>query len=313
MCNDFDKIFNTIVNVDAPAQAKEAAATLAETWVRECAEHDAKDRTIAVEAGFYVKLAPNTFIVGAQDRLATNDTLPLFGCEWKTTGKGSPARGSYRGWNAEFWYDEISRAHQVGTYALGIKYGTFVDPRVHESVVELREPLHDVNILVRAISKSSPPQIWPDARGAFVTISPDRMDKTRNAYLNAALHIRASRKSGLVPVALPGYSCVKYSKYPCGFYKVCHEMRQPKAARPTYSNLSPGSARVLDALYASHAIDDPDALVILSATSYGEYRDCPEKERQSSLGQTGSHEDDGNDNLNVGKVFHEAMATFYGG
>jgi hypothetical protein len=303
-----DEIFNSIVNLDVSASAKEAGSQLVETWLAECSEADTQDETIAVEAGFFVELAPNTFVVGAQDRIARNANLPLFGCEWKSTGAYSPARGSFPGWNAERWFEEISRGHQTATYALGLMRGTFVDEKVNRIIVDARKGLEEISILVRAISKSKPPQIWPDARGQFVTVTKERMKAVTNAYLITAAQIRSSRQLALVPWQLPGYICKgKYNgKFPCRFLSNCESQRYPVGDNKPH--LSPGSQSVVDFMVERNVLDVRNDPVVISASSYGDWQDCSEKWRQASV----VNDEISNDNLDVGKVLHAALATHYG-
>lgn len=288
-------IFHAIEQEDASASAKEEAAQLVDCWTQETLAEDLKYPVLAVEAGFYIQLPNKVFVIGVLDKIAQDDE-GVFGCEWKTVAAES------RFWNEDKWFEEISRGHQLSTYAAALQYGTFVGniPPLHKNAFQ---QMSSPRILVRAISKSSPPVIWPGPAGALVTVDDKRIDATFAAYQNAAEAIRAMKGTGQVPWQLPGYICTKYLKYPCPHYDVCHEYRQPQGQVSAASRLSPGSQKVLDYLIGQGMIDDDT--IVLSTSTLADWMDCPEKWRQNALPGA---EDDRSNATDIGGVFHAAIA-----
>jgi hypothetical protein len=307
-----DAIFNAILASDAPPSAKEFASELVDVWVNEAVPEDAANSvTVGVECGFWIRLDQTTFIVGAADRIAEDDD-GIFAQEHKSTAK----RSSY--WNAEKWYDEISRAHQVATYASALRSGTWLIPTetVTEDGATLRSfdlrnfRVAEPRILVRAVSKGRPPELWPTAKGAFITINERRMEATLAAYRVVAEQIRAARRLTLTPWSLPGRQCVRFNKYKCRFYESCHkyEVAETSAVRVGV-NLSPGSSAVLDYLIACNVIDVRDVnVVILSASTFGTWQQCAEEYRRDASGA----KEEENENLQIGSVLHNALGVAYG-
>lgn len=298
---DENAVIQAIMGLDVPPAAKEEGLALVDAWTAEALPYDLQHRVIGVEAGWWWRIEPKTIVVGAIDRLAQDD-LGAFPQEHKTT------KNRTRYWNSDSWFNEIQRGHQVATYAGGVKYGRFIKPEIEERFAPLRAG-YDGRVLVRAISKSKPPEFWPHPAGAFVTVDEKRIQATRNAYVNAAAGQRAMRASGQVPWQLPGYICTKFMKYPCPHTKVCHEYRQPPTQAWRAISLSPGSQSVVAHLVRLGEIDvdrDKD-LVILSSSTLGDWMDCSEKWRQGSLGGG----DESNENLDLGTVMHAAIGEIY--
>ena len=320
---DDSRIFSAILasGVTSP-KAIETGSELVDSWTSSCANVDRRYRTIALEQGFFITLDPLAFVVGAVDKIAVEsechcesevcrcDKSP-FVFEMKTTAAGS------RGWTAEKWLGELASLHQVGTYGAALKFGTFIERDENERVIgKKRYGVTNPRVLARAVSKSKPPQIWPDANGAWIDIDEGRINATINAYRNAAAAIRGQRYTGLVPWQLPGKHCIKSygtKEFRCERWKGCREEgRYPaeeKWAELIKRGISPGSQTVVDYLLKSGRIPldaDPRNVVILSASSYTDYAQCPEKWRQRRL--AGDSEE--SEALDIGTVFHCAVLEY---
>lgn len=301
---DQNKILTAIEGAKVSASAREEGAALLDFWIQETAELDARDETLAVEAGFYIQHG-NTFIVGTQDRIARSHVSgEVFGCEWKTT------KHETKFWNKTTWYDSISKGHQVATYALGLKTGTLVEPV--EGGFDFSED-GSANILVRAVSKSSPPKLWPSAEGQFVNVSEERMQATLNTYINAAQSIRALRRSGVGPWALPGIQCTNMFRKQCPFYESCTKFQTSNPhtdIKTLLQSFSPGSQLVVRTLIDRGLVrvDNLSDVVVLSASTLGSYAQCPERWSRESTGSV----DEASGALDVGTVLHTGLAEVYG-
>lgn len=295
---DESRILAAIGGLEVSAQAREDGSELIDTWANTCLEYDAAHQTLAVEAGFYIELDPQTFVVGVIDRLA-QDGEGVFACEWKTT------KHQTKTWGPEEWFAEIERGHQLSTYALGLQAGTFIDGINFERPSECR-------VYVRAVSKSRPPVIWYAPENKSVVVSEARLNATRAAYTNAARSIRAMNGGGGVPWQLPGYHCTKFIKYRCPFWDTCHEYRQPKqgALGLSAQQLSPGSLKVVEHLkqVGKIRVDNQGQVLVLSSSTLDVWNQCPERWRQMVV--TGELEEK-NDNLQIGNVFHTGAAEIY--
>lgn len=300
---DQNKILAAIEGAKVSAAAREEGAGLLDFWIQETAELDGRDETLAVEAGFYVQHG-ETFIVGTQDRIARSHvSRETFGCEWKST------KNETKFWNARTWYDSISKGHQVATYALGLKTGVLVEPVSGDFAFSEDG---SVNILVRAVSKSSPPKLWPSAEGQFVNVSEERMQATLNTYLNVAQSIRALRGSGVGPWALPGIQCTNMFRKQCPFYESCTKFQTSKTntdIKTLLQSFSPGSQVVVQHLVDKGLItrDNVGEVVVLSASTLGSYAQCPERWRREATRSV----DEASGALDVGTVLHTGLAEVY--
>src|SRR5581483_3133796 len=306
-----EKIFNAITSQRLPAAATELGAELVDAWVEQCVAHDQAYRTLLLEAGFYIPLGPKTWVVGACDRVMLDEEGVLLE-EMKTTSAGSKT------WTPERWYDQLAGGHQVATYAAALQRGSFIiaqERLPNWAVVDCDGPAppseRDITrfaigyekgglvwtpnvtsprILLRAVSKSKPPQIWPTPAGAFVTVLDRRIDAALNAYRNEAAAIRARRATQLVPWQLVGQQCIKkfgFKEFPCQFLRACQtgEVALTECAAPG-AGLSPGSNAVVQFLIKSGriALDEYRDHVILSASSFENLQQCPELWRRLSEG-----------------------------
>src|SRR5262249_36649662 len=123
----------------------------------------------------------------------------------------------------------------------------------------------DVRIRVRAVSKSSPPVVWPrDERDGIITFSEARLEATKQALLSEAESIRARRrKVGMDGTwRVPGIWCTNKYKRLCEFHEDCVEQRP---ARRTMA-FDPNDPAAKLAIPHIDKIDND--LVILSASSY---------------------------------------------
>lgn len=301
-----EKILAVLREQKVSAASLEEGAGLVDHWISECSELDARDETLAVEVGFFVELDPFTFVVGTQDRVARSHvTGEVFGCEWKSTKN----RTKY--WTPETWFESISNGHQVATYALGLARGQLIGPDGLPPFIFYDEP-EKMNILVRAVSKSHPPQIWPEAAGQFVTVTRERMEATASVYLNEAAGIRAKRKTGKGPWQLPGLQCTNQFRSVCPHLKGCRKFE----SFPTEVSLSiiergfsPGSKSVVKYLVDSGKVNEGNVgdVVILSASTLSTLQQCSERWRI----EASSGEEEENENLEVGSVLHAGLSELY--
>jgi hypothetical protein len=306
-----EKILEVLREQKVSAVSLEEGAGLVDHWISQCAELDARDRTLAVEAGFFIELPGSTFVVGTQDRIAQSHvTGEVFGCEWKST------KHQTKLWTPEAWYESISNGHQVATYALGLKFGQVIGEDVI-GTVPLREGETmfpgdgSVNILVRAVSKSHPPAIWPDPEGKFVNISSGRMEAMRGAYRNVADSIRAQRKNQ-GPWQVPGLQCTNMFRSVCPFLSSCKKFESFSTEQSLTSitqSFSPGSKKVVRYLIDSGRINEGNLgeVVVLSASTLGTYQQCSEKWRREAA----SGEEEENENLDIGTVLHAGLSELY--
>jgi hypothetical protein len=168
-------------------------------------------------------------------------------------------------------------------------------------------------LLVRAVSKSKPPQIWPTAAGAFVEVSDARIDTTLNAYRNEAAAIRARHTTQLLPWQLPGNQCIKkfgFKDFPCAFLRACQTggAKLTECATPG-TGLSPGSNAVVQFLIKTGriALNEYRDHVILSASSFENLQQCPELWRRLSEGEPREEKEA----FDVGHVFHTGALEYH--
>lgn len=332
---DDAQIFNAITNAGYPAEATLLGSELCDAWVENCVEHDLKYKTLLLEAGFFIELDAQTYVVGACDRVMQDEDGVLVE-ESKSTSKSKT-------WTAERWFEALVAGHQLGTYGAALKIGTFIDPAIGPfptcpnckgsgemdsggvtpwgAGIDVRcnctypqefkfnvEP----RILVRAVTKSKPPEVWPAPEGQIVKIDQRKIDTTLNVYRNEAVAIRARRQIQLVPWMLPGKHCEKtygFKTFICQHAKECKDGVYPVGdARVRPLGLSPGSDSVVDYLISSGRIslDKFSETVILSSSSLETGMQCMELWRRQSLGQ----ERESKTSLDVGSVLHVGLAAY---
>lgn len=307
-----EKILEVLREQQVSVASLEEGARLVDYWIEQCETLDGRDKTLAVEVGFFYEAAPLTFIVGTQDRVAQSHvTGEVFGCEWKTTKHRTKL------WTPEAWFESISNGHQVATYALGLKRGVIVGGSVIETI-----PLQEgqtmfpedgsVNILVRAISKSSPPDMWPSAEGQFVNVTKERLEAVKQVYVNEAEAVRARRRTGVGPWQLPGLQCTNQFRSVCPHLSTCRKFESfytETHLSEVGKGFSPGSKRVVQHLVESGKVTEENFkdVVILSASSLSTLQQCAERWRIES----GTGEEEENEYLEVGTVLHAGVGEMY--
>lgn len=314
-----DSIAQSILAAGISGPAAIEGGRLAEAWIREVAEFDLRFPTLAVEAPFFIILEKYTVVVGVMDRIALAGTGP-FGQEHKTT------KGTTRNWNEDKWLAQIGVGPQISVYGLGLHEGRFVltpdDVRRfaladHSEVMGnpswnffLCQPCVDApRILVRAITKESPPVIWPTAKKHEIfEIDRERLAQVKEALCLKADVIRAARARGKAPWELTGIQCQDRFHWGgfCEFYEDgCSKRNYPETAPPREPR--PGSALEAAQTLLRVPLTDP-RVVVLSATSYSDATDCLEKYRRIMLE---GRSEDGDSALEIGKAFHAGVSSFY--
>ena len=328
-----EAVVDKIASLNLPPPAKIEAANLVEVWIRENAAFDSQFPTVAVEIPFFLFVDKFTIVVGLIDRIAL-DNSGLFGCEWKTT------KGTTKFWNEDKWLESISNGHQIGTYALAMKKAQFLIPsssgaeitdwylkcapdgQVSANAEDPSVPpiwtwapkIKSPRMMVRAITKESPSQIWPSQNGhAIFDFDRDKLTTVENAYFVKGEVIRAARLSGKIPWELPGMQCFsRYNRELCQCSEpFCakgeHPVADPATAEFYFARNDPGSKAIRAAGSLLRCpLNDP-RVVILSASSYDSARDCLELYRIQGL-NLGKEE---NGALDIGSAFHEGVAEFY--
>lgn len=297
-------------------QAKIRGLELVEAWLQEVAAFDLMFPTIAVEVPFFIILEKYTVVVGMQDRIAL-DAAGLFGCEWKST------KGTTRFWNEDRWIEEIQNAPQISIYGLGQHEGFF---DVNDSTnaewpcgeiirssatgpVLWQPKVKSPRVMVRAITKESPPVIWPTERQhAFFEIDAKRLNTVREALIRKADMIRVAKSRKSLPWELTGIQCGGRFFKACAYKEDCVEGRHPEGYSPISSD-DPGSAALVAAQELLRVPLDDERVVVLSASSYSDTVECLELHRRNTLGKNQDDEDD--PNLQTGTVLHAGVACFY--
>src|SRR5882672_2599584 len=204
---DTEKVTEAILATSCSPLALESAAGFVEHWIDQgvCADK----KIVAVEMGFVLPLDPDTIVIGVQDLLT--DEEGIIGNEWKTTKEKT------RYWNQDQWFDSISSGSQVAIYALALQGATYYERDGTQYAPKVDKP----RIRVRAISKSSPPVIWPTRGDEILTFCQKGLDRTRAALLAKAASIRAMRLAGSTPWQLPGIWCTNQFRRQCDHYNDC--------------------------------------------------------------------------------------------
>lgn len=297
----------------------------------ETSSFDRQFLTLATELPFFFFPDKFTVVVGAQDRIAYDEDCVMrkeagvIGCEWKST------KGKTRYWNEEKWLQGIEAGVQIAVYALAHHEGFFVLPedatfseriqQYGEIVVpflgcpyvlwqpKVRKPY----IMVRAITKESPPQIWPSEGQQGFEFSQVQLKKTRDGLIAKAAAIRAMRMSGAIPWQLRGIHCEnRFSHTLCQHYNGACAKNRTAVSTPEGVWGVEASDPARSALPAAEAmlrvkLDDP-RVVVLSASSYAEATDCSEKYRLIG------HETKENfyqDEIDKGTGLHTALKIYY--
>lgn len=282
-----EAITEAILTTGCAPLALEEGAALVDHWI---AVTKPPADILGVECGFVYWLDTKTAVIGVQD-LLTREPVGIVGNEWKTTKERS------RYWGPEKWVTSITEGSQLPIYALALQQGTYYEEGRRPFRPEVREP----RIRVRAVSKSTPPEIWPPDRDEIVTFSPERLEATRRGLIAKAASIRALRRVS-APWQLPGIWCVNQFRRQCEYYDDCINQRGPD----DWGVFDPGDPAFLFALPYIPEPGDPE-LVILGASMYSAVSECAEKYRRGTLKEAGL----GDAGLQVGTVFHAGVSAWY--
>lgn len=303
-----EDIIESIVNAPIAPSAKEIAGELVDAWIEENGEFDSQYETLAVESPWYLWLDTDTLAVGVMDRIA-RDKVGIFSGEWKSTKppqKNKDGRDS-AWWNESLWLEGISGGTQLAIYALGLSRGTFIleDNRLWTPKVS------NPRIMVRAAVKDSPVYFWPTnpEDGVFQFPEP-YLQKVYSALRARAEQLRAARRSGLLPWALPGNHCTNRFRKLCPYHdEFCRVGNHPSDDPKTiFDESDPGSAAIKWGLRNSKRPKaDPD-LIIFSASSFDTAQQCPERYR---ILTGGYQEKEPDSNLEIGTGLHIGLAQFY--
>lgn len=297
----------------------------------ETSSFDRQFLTLATELPFFFFPDKFTVVVGAQDRLAFDGDCVMrkepgiIGCEWKST------KGKTRYWNEEKWLQSIEKGHQIAIYALAQhegffvvpddtveserlqKYGNVVVPFLGCPFVLWQPKVKNPFVMVRAITKENPPQIWPSEGQQGFEFSQVQLKKTRDALIAKAAGIRAMRMSGAIPWQLRGIHCEnRFSHTLCQYHDSYCAKNKPAAPTPEGVWGVEVTDPARSAFPAAEAmlrvkLDDP-RVVILSASSYSEETDCNEKYRLIGIE---TKENFYQDELNKGTGLHAALKVYY--
>lgn len=287
--------------------AREFASELVQAWVERWQDEDAREKTVAVECKFNVRLDNFTWVVGIIDRISRTAEGEFVANEWKTTKAPSGW-----GWNEEKWLSEIVNGIQLPTYAWAVRSG-----RVTNAKGKLVEcPLAigaGVKVRARAVTKVSPPGFWPTRESGVWEFSEEDMKATAHAYLNAARMIRELKTEAVFrlekqpDVALPpwqatGRQCFNQFGRDCEFLTQCQEHLYPVGE---FKLCSEGDYKE----FGLPDLPNDPRVVVFSPTSYELWVLCAEKWRVVKGIGVGERESDVN--LEVGKAVHAGLATFY--
>ncbi len=288
---DSQKLIDAAMEAECSPLATEEGTGLAEAWIERGTGLEWE--IVAVECGFVFWLDEKTVIVGVQD-LLTRDEVGILGNEWKTTKEAS------KWWNEDKWLEGISEGSQIAIYALALQNGTYYPKVGKPSTPAVTDP----RIRVKAISKSTPPCIWPRREDdGIITFSPARLEAQRQALLSEAESIRARRrKVGLEGTwRVPGTWCTNMFRRVCEFHEDC--VSQRKVTPITAFDTSDPAFK----LAIPHIDKIDNDLVILSASSYAKSCECAEAYRRG-LAREGKESSIA---LDTGSVFHNVVASYY--
>lgn len=317
---DQDKVFKALEECEIGPEARWKASSLVEAWLEYLPTFPENDwRCLFVETPFYIQLDPKFYVVGQCDA-GFQDEIGVLTAEWKSrrAPKLKKDGTAYAGDDEDGWLADISNGPQLGVYALAQREGVFYRPVTESNpfpfwtmnaLLGSSEP-REIRILVRAAVKSNPVETWPtDYRKGLFTFPDPLLDSVKAAMISEAAAIRARRRSGQIPWALPSIHCTNMYHQVCGMYKNCTERvyapLEPKPwVDPDDKTPDPGFevARILNLDYR-----DPE-LVVLSASMYSNYLWCPERGRAISGGH-GDKED--SFELDTGTGLHKGLASIY--
>lgn len=294
-----DKIVQSIKASGVSGVAAIEGARLAQHWIEEAGEFDAQFPTIAAEVPFFVILDGYTILVGMMDRIAYGGNGGVFGSEWKTT------KGTTKWWNEDKWIEEIKNGTQISIYGLGLRKGTFL---LRGGAIMRKFDVERPHILVRAITKEKPPQLWGVNPPAFFEIPEKRLETIENTIILRGRQIRAAKMSKISPWAVPGLHCRDrfHLGEKCRFHEpYCSKGIHPKG-EVMMSADDPGHLSIDTALDLLHTNSSDPRVVILSASAFSDYEDCPEKYRLTAI--KGAEE---SIDLAKGTALHAGVKAYY--
>lgn len=306
---DTAPLLEAILATEASGLAKEESARLLEGFL----EHESTLpervegwKVVGAEIPFYVPLEEKSYVIGVADAIFDTPLGIVIG-EWKSrrAPKLKKDGAAYAGDDEDGWLEDISGGAQLAFYALAAAQGSFLTEA--HSLFANREP----RILVRAIVKSSPVQLWPrDWRKGMFQFFPAGIDAARNSLTVKCRQIRAARASGLVPWQIPGEQCTNQYRRVCGNRDgVCRNHIYP----PQRTTPNPDESETRKLITEVLQLDamDPE-LVMLSASGFGAYTQCMELGRQRYEAEA-SGAPESSFELEIGSCLHVALASFYRG
>jgi hypothetical protein len=305
---NLERVTQAIVDSGIGPVAAEEGARLVAAFIDAAPRFpDTGWKTLAVEVPWYMMLRPKTLVVGVMDRIPIDPDGNIWGCEWKSRKEPRMTKAGvpYKGDSEQDWLAEISSGQQVRIYALAMRRAHFVWEDKLSST--LWDGAQLPRLIVRAVVKAVPAYVWPTRPedGQFTFPEP-YLDATEAALVNAAEAIRAARKTGLVPHSLLGLHCInKYNRL-CDFHEpFCSKGLHPIGETWTSPNSTDPGWKAIEASGAD--LSDPD-VVVLSASSYGTWAQCPEQYRILVAGLGAPQESMA---LDVGTGLHSGVAQFF--
>lgn len=301
------RVSNAIIEADVSPLAREDGSRLVQAFIDGLGNYsDTTWETLAVERAWYMRLQPKTLIVGMMDRIARDPDGRVWGCEWKSKKEPRMKKDGqpYKGDTEADWLHEISSGQQVRIYGLAAQQATFLNP-VDGS--KLTMGVAESRLIVRAVIKATPAYLWPQRPEDGQFIFPQAyIDNTERALINAAEQIRAARRHKTVPHAMPGLHCTNKYNRVCDYFDLfCSKGIHPTGDTWTgMGSTDPG----WKAIKASGVdLADPD-VVVISASSYANWSQCPEQYR-ILVGEYGPPQD--SMALDTGTVLHAGVAQVY--
>lgn len=306
-----DAIQEVLLGAKASPLATEEAARLVEGWLDASPlfpETLLEWRLVGVEVPFYVQLEEKSFVIGVTDAIFQDADGPIF-CEWKSRRAPKIRKDGkpYEGDDEDGWLEDISNGPQLALYALAATRGRFLLPLDRYGFF-----IPSPRILVRAVVKSSPVQLWPamDWRKGMFVFHPAGVEAAWNAMTVKCRQIRSAREGGLIPWQLVGEQCENKYRRVCAFRdQFCRShhhlpMREGAASEPSETR-----DRVCKALSLDPS--DPE-LVMLSASGLAAFTQCMELGRiryEADLVDAG----ESSFALEVGGVMHQGIAAILKG
>jgi len=305
---DRQQIAEAIINSQVGPAAREEGSRLVESWLESFDNFPEKNwRVRFVEAPFFIRLQPKTWILGQMDACFHDGEHVVLG-EWKSrrAPKLKKDGTSYLGDDEQGWLEEITNGPQLGVYALAGREGTFITDTSQAAILDSTLNLEEPHILVRAAVKSNPVEFWS---GRF-SFPGALLDTVRAALISEAESIRARRKAGHVPYSVPGIHCQNMYRRTCEYLEtVCKPRLTPPLTpigwhHPEDKAPDPGYD-VCELLGLD--IQDPE-LVVLSQSALQSNYQCAERAR---IDYGGYFAREVSFELEVGTALHTGLKEIY--